>query len=161
TEAGLNDEQVVRSRSQFGGNQLAPLPREPLWRKFLAKFDEPIIKILLAAALLSMFVDLFQSVPVTAGIALLIVVAVVVGAIARGLNKWVPAQLFASAVVLFVISLAVRHPSVEGMAVMMAVVLATGVSFASEYKSDREFEALNERKHALTVKDLRGGTVLA
>ena len=32
---------------------------------------------------------------------------------------------------------------VEGLAVMVAVILATGVAFLSEYRSDREFEVLN------------------
>jgi phosphotransferase system enzyme I (PtsI) len=41
----------------FGDNRLTPLPREPLWHKFLDKLDEPIIKVLLVAALLSMFVE--------------------------------------------------------------------------------------------------------
>ena len=59
-ETGLPAEQAEFSRRQFGSNQLTPLPRTPAWQKFLEKFDEPIIKILLAAALLSMFVDLFN-----------------------------------------------------------------------------------------------------
>ena len=59
-EAGLSAEGVALSRKEFGENRLTPLPREPLWKKFLEKFDEPIIKILLAAALLSMVVDLFK-----------------------------------------------------------------------------------------------------
>ncbi len=40
---------------------------------------------------------------------------------------------------------------------MVAVVLATGVAFASEYKSDREFELLNAQKASLQVKVLREG----
>src|SRR6266542_6480361 len=60
-ENGLTAEDVARSRQQFGGNRLTPQPREPLWKKFLDKFDEPIIKVLLAAALLSMVVDLFRA----------------------------------------------------------------------------------------------------
>jgi Ca2+-transporting ATPase len=40
---------------------------------------------------------------------------------------------------------------------MVAVILATGVAFLSEYKSDREFELLNARKDALLVKAVRGG----
>src|SRR6516225_2448210 len=60
-ENGLSADSVAQSTQRYGVNKLTPLPREPLWKKFLAKFDEPIIKILLAAALLSMFVDLFQS----------------------------------------------------------------------------------------------------
>src|SRR5262245_5727758 len=51
-DSGLSPDAVANSRAQFGGNHLTPLPRPPLWRKFLEKFDEPIIKILLAAALL-------------------------------------------------------------------------------------------------------------
>src|SRR4051812_5062645 len=59
-ETGLSEAQAAQSRQRFGANRLTPLPREPLWKKFLEKFDEPIIKILLAAALLSMIVDLFR-----------------------------------------------------------------------------------------------------
>src|SRR5690242_15500267 len=59
-DRGLPADAVQKSRQQFGSNRLTPLPREPLWKKFLEKFDEPIIKILLAAALLSMIVDLFR-----------------------------------------------------------------------------------------------------
>src|SRR6476660_8196976 len=110
-EAGLPVAAVEVSRRQFGPNHLTPLPREPLWRKFLEKFDEPIIKILLAAALLSIVVELFDKA-----------------------------------------SAALGHPAVEGFAVMVAVVLATGVAFASEYKSDREFEVLNSRKDEIVVK---------
>ena len=40
---------------------------------------------------------------------------------------------------------------------MVAVILATGVAFLSEYKSDREFEVLNAHKESLRVKVLRGG----
>ena len=40
---------------------------------------------------------------------------------------------------------------------MIAVVLATGVAFLSEYKSDREFEMLNAAKDSVRVKVLRDG----
>jgi P-type Ca2+ transporter type 2C len=156
-ETGLSADDLVRSRELFGVNRLTPLPREPVWRKFLGKFDEPIIKILLAAALLSMFVDLFQAAPALAGVALAVVGALVAAVVAAGRGSWLPALLFASAVVLFFAGLAQGHPSVEGLAVMVAVILATGVAFASEYKSDREFEVLNERKETLLVKVFREG----
>src|SRR2546430_4468712 len=58
---------------------------------------------------------------------------------------------------MFFIGLASGHILVEGLAVMVAVVLATGVAFASEYKSDREFEVLNARKDEIHVKVTRGG----
>ena len=53
-DRGLTAAAVEASRARFGANVLTPLPRESLWKKFLEKFDEPIIKILLAAALLSL-----------------------------------------------------------------------------------------------------------
>src|SRR5437764_1400859 len=158
-ENGLSSEGVAVSRQRFGQNRLTPLPRDPLWRKFLDKFDEPIIKVLLAAALLSMFVDLFGEQPATAGAALGVVVIAAVGLLLLRRSEWVPSLMFGSALILFFLGLAVppHHPSVEGLAVMVAVILATGVAFLSEYRSDREFEALNAHKEALRVKVLRDG----
>ena len=53
---------------------------------------------------------------------------------------------------LVIVSIAIGHPSYEGLAVMVAVILATGVAFLSEYKSDREFEKLNAAKDSMRVK---------
>ena len=159
-ENGLTTAAVAQSRQRLGVNKLTPLPREPLWKKFLEKFDEPIIKILLGAALLSMFVDLFQSRPGLAGAALAVVAIVLGGVLALRKGHWVPSILFVSALVLFFVGLiAAGHPSVEGLAVMVAVILATGVAFLSEYKSDREFEVLNAHKDSLTVKVIREGAI--
>src|SRR5215470_1833272 len=96
-EGGLRAEQVEQSRRQFGANRLTALPREPIWKKFLDKFDEPIIKILLGAALLSMFVDLFQHTPVTAGVSLGVVAAAFAGLFLARRGQWVPSLLFVSA----------------------------------------------------------------
>jgi Ca2+-transporting ATPase len=159
-ENGLSTAAVAQSLRQFGSNKLTPLPREPLWKKFLEKFEEPIIKILLGAALLSMFVDLFQVRADLAGVALAVVAVLVGGALALRKGQWAPTLLFVSALGLFFVGLiAARHPSIEGLAVMVAVVLATGVAFLSEYKSDREFEILNAQKESLTVKVLRDGAL--
>jgi Ca2+-transporting ATPase len=156
-ENGLSADAVARSRQQFGANRLTPLPREPIWKKFLEKFDEPIIKILLAAALLSMFVDLFHGHALLAGVALGVVVALALALVVLRRGAWLPSLMFVSALVVFFLGLGVRHPSIEGLAVMIAVILATGVAFLSEYKSDREFELLNARKDALRVKVIRNG----
>lgn len=51
---GLNNEQVVASRQAHGENILTPPEREPLWKLFLEKFEDPIIRILLIAAFLSL-----------------------------------------------------------------------------------------------------------
>ena len=155
---GLGPEHVADSRAKYGANRLTPLPREPLWRKFLEKFDEPIIKILLAAALLSIVVDLFKGSAILGAIALVVVLIVLVPAIPiKPVRKWVPPLMFALAIVWVIVSAIDGHPSYEGLAVMVAVVLATGVAFYSEYKSDREFEVLNARKDEILVKVTRGG----
>lgn len=156
-ETGLPDDAVEKSRQEFGKNVLTPLPREPLWKKFIEKFDEPIIKILLAAALLSMIVDLFKASPVTGGISFGVVVALMVGAYLLKQSQWLPTLMFVSAIALFFVGLTGNHFLVEGLAVMVAVILATGVAFASEYKSDREFEVLNAHKDSIKSKVLRGG----
>lgn len=156
-DTGLSPQAVADSQRLFGANRLTPLPREPLWKKFLEKFDEPIIKILLAAALLSMFVELFGGNTFAAGGALAVVVALLATLALLRLGGWIPAAMFASALGLFFVGLAIGHPSVEGLAVMIAVILATGVAFLSEYRSDREFEVLNAQKESLRAKVLRGG----
>jgi P-type Ca2+ transporter type 2C len=158
-EAGLTDAEVADSRARFGANRLTPLPREPVWKKFLEKFDEPIIKILLGASLLKIVVDLFDASPLTGGVALGAVLAVFVVSLLAKIGQWVPSILFALAGVLVGVSVAVGHPSYEGLAVMVAVVLATGVAFFSEYRSDKEFEKLNAAKDSVRVKVQRNGGV--
>ncbi len=51
---GLTSEQVLESRRIHGENILTPPEREPLWKLFLEKFEDPIIRILLVAAFLSL-----------------------------------------------------------------------------------------------------------
>ncbi len=160
-DVGLDPDGVAQSLVRFGPNQLTSLPREPLWRKFLEKFDEPIIKILLAAALLTIVVDLVKANPRVGCVALgtILVVSAVFFAVVR-LRQWAAAVMFGMAIVLVITSVAVERPSYEGFAVMVAVLLATGVAFASEYKSDREFEVLNARKEEIQVKVKRDGAVM-
>lgn len=157
--SGLTAAEVGESRARFGANRLTPLPRDPAWAKFLAKFDEPIIRILLAASLLKLVVDLFEASPLAGAAGLVACVALFVGSAVAKLGEWLPAATFALAGGLFGTSLLVGHPSFEGLAVMVAVGLATGVAFFSEYRSDREFEKLNEAKEALRVKAVRDGAV--
>ena len=57
---GLNQEQVEESRRKFGDNVLTEPEKEPLWRQFLEKFQDPIIRILLIALCLSIAVSLYQ-----------------------------------------------------------------------------------------------------
>ncbi len=57
---GLTDEQVIASRLQYGDNVLTPPAHEPLWKQFLKKFDDPLIKILLVALVLSVGLSLYE-----------------------------------------------------------------------------------------------------
>lgn len=57
---GLTDEQVLQSRREHGDNLLTPPKKEPTWKLFLEKFQDPIIRILLITLLLSVAVSLFQ-----------------------------------------------------------------------------------------------------
>jgi Ca2+-transporting ATPase len=51
---GLTTGQVIESRKKHGNNLLTPPKRDPLWKLFLEKFEDPIIRILLIAAFLSL-----------------------------------------------------------------------------------------------------------
>ena len=46
---GLTTQQAEESRRKHGTNALTQLPREPLWKKILAGFRDPMIMILLVA----------------------------------------------------------------------------------------------------------------
>ena len=54
---GLTPEQVEESRRLFGENVLTPPKRVSLWKQFLEKFEDPIIRILLFAWVLSMIIS--------------------------------------------------------------------------------------------------------
>src|SRR5882672_2265957 len=112
-EAGLTEAEIADSRAKFGANRLTPLPREPVWKKFLEKFDEPIIKILLAASLLKIVVDLFEAKPAAGLGGLAAVVLVLVLAAVLKLRDWLPSLLFGLAVVLVGVSAVIGRPSYE------------------------------------------------
>ena len=57
---GLTSEQVEQSRIEHGNNLLTPPKKEPIWRLFLEKFQDPIIRILLITLMLSVAVSLYQ-----------------------------------------------------------------------------------------------------
>ena len=61
---GLNSKQVEASRLKYGHNVLSPPKRVPLWRQFLDKFDDPLIKILLVALLLSILLSWYEYVKI-------------------------------------------------------------------------------------------------
>ena len=52
--SGLTTAQVIENRRIYGSNLLKPPKRDPLWKLFIEKFEDPIIRILLIAAFLSL-----------------------------------------------------------------------------------------------------------
>ena len=54
---GLTSQQVEESRRLYGENVLTPPERVSLWKQFLEKFEDPIIRILLLAWVLSMIIS--------------------------------------------------------------------------------------------------------
>ena len=59
-ESGLKTPQVAEFRQKFGVNAMTPPVREPLWKQYLEKFNDPIIKILLLAVTISLAVSVIQ-----------------------------------------------------------------------------------------------------
>ena len=57
---GLSTDQVEEFRRKYGANAMTPPVREPLWKQYLEKFDDPIIKILLLAAGVSFIVSMVK-----------------------------------------------------------------------------------------------------
>lgn len=57
---GLTGRQVEESRARHGRNVLTPPKKTPLWRQFLEKFHDPIIRILLLALLASVGISCFE-----------------------------------------------------------------------------------------------------
>ena len=77
---GLNEQQVEQSRLQHGRNLLAPPQRQSAWRLYLDKFKDPIIRILLIAAALSLIIGIYeQAYMETVGILIAIFLATGIG----------------------------------------------------------------------------------
>lgn len=57
---GLSDAEVLESRLKNGANVLTPPEKEPLWMKFLEKFSDPLIVILLVAGALSIGISCYE-----------------------------------------------------------------------------------------------------
>lgn len=57
---GLTDAEVLESRQKHGTNTLTPPEKESLWKQFLEKFQDPIIRILLVALLMSLSVSIYH-----------------------------------------------------------------------------------------------------
>ncbi|NTW91853.1 MAG: HAD-IC family P-type ATPase, partial [Methanoregulaceae archaeon] len=105
---GLSSESIPGMRERYGKNELTPPQRTPLWRQFLSKFNDPIIRILLVAVFISAMVSILE-----------------------------------------------EGSLIDTIGILLAVLLATSISFVTEYRSNREFEALNAMREDTGIKVIR------
>ena len=70
-DKGLTAEQVIASREEHGNNVLTPPAQVPLWKQFLEKFNDPLIKILLVALVLSVGLSIYEYIWLGMGTAIL------------------------------------------------------------------------------------------
>ena len=77
---GLTAPEVAQSRAKYGENVLTPPRRQSLWRLYLEKYQDPMVRILLVAALVSLALSFVKHDFVeTLGILAAIVLATTVG----------------------------------------------------------------------------------
>ena len=57
---GLSDKQIQESRKTYGWNLLTPPKRPSMWKLYLEKFNDPVIRILLVAAFFSFVISVIE-----------------------------------------------------------------------------------------------------
>ena len=58
---GLTDQEVLSNREKFGENLLTPPKRPSIWKLYLEKFQDPVIKVLLVAAFFSLIISFIEN----------------------------------------------------------------------------------------------------
>ncbi|XP_061838929.1 calcium-transporting ATPase type 2C member 1 isoform X2 [Nerophis lumbriciformis] len=75
---GLSEEEVVRRRIYHGWNEFDISEEEPLWRKYISQFKDPLILLLLASAVISVLMrQLDDAISITVAIIIVVTVAFV------------------------------------------------------------------------------------
>ena len=109
-KVGSGHRKFPRYREKFGANVITPPVREPVWKQYLKKYDDPIIKILIIAVIISLIVSIIQGISIY-----------------------------------------------DTIGIIIAILLATGISFFNEYRSSKEFDILNAHRDDVGVKVVRDG----
>ena len=58
---GLTDDEVRKSRTEHGVNLLTPPKRPSLWKLYLEKFEDPVVRVLLVAAFFSLIISIVEN----------------------------------------------------------------------------------------------------
>ena len=59
--SGLTDNEVLQSREKNGVNLLTPPKRPSLWKHNLEKFEDPVVRVLLVAAIFSLVISIIEN----------------------------------------------------------------------------------------------------
>ena len=57
---GLTDSEGLKSREKYGVNLLTPPKRTSLWKLYLEKFEDPVVRVLLIAAVFSFIISVIE-----------------------------------------------------------------------------------------------------
>ncbi|XP_037310497.2 calcium-transporting ATPase type 2C member 1 [Pungitius pungitius] len=77
-QVGLNQEEVSRRRAYHGWNEFDISEDEPLWKKYISQFKDPLILLLLASAVISVLMHQFDdAISITVAIIIVVTVAFV------------------------------------------------------------------------------------
>lgn len=78
--SGLSEDEVQINRTKYGDNLLTPPKRPSLWKLYLEKFQDPVVKVLLVAAIFSLIISFIeQEFAETIGIIFAILLATGIG----------------------------------------------------------------------------------
>ena len=78
--SGLSEDEVQINRAKYGDNLLTPPKRPSLWKLYLEKFQDPVVKVLLVAAIFSLIISFIeQEFAETIGIIFAILLATGIG----------------------------------------------------------------------------------
>lgn len=58
---GLTEQEVLQNRQKYGTNLLTPPKRPSIFKLYLEKFQDPVIKILLVAAAFSLLISVIEN----------------------------------------------------------------------------------------------------
>lgn len=58
---GLTDSEVLQSREKNGVNLLTPPKRPSLWKLYLEKFEDPVVRVLLVVAVFSLIISIIEN----------------------------------------------------------------------------------------------------
>ncbi len=129
----LNESQVIASRNEHGANILTPPEKEPLWKQFVQTLTGPLGHLIPGWDNGDSLVFILE---IAAFLSTFISLSEYFG--------WLGLEASYDAKVFF-----------EPVGIIMAIILATGISFYFEVKANREFDLLNQVNDDEPVKAIR------